>query len=103
MKIKVKSEKIIKAVKKMYGIEIELETAEDGTEAISLILRKMSGTGKNNYNQLQEIGVTSSKEYETSAVDYQLTFLLTFLFEENVPLETRAAIIKDFQEFFAKL
>ncbi|MBW2094402.1 MAG: hypothetical protein JRI80_05890 [Deltaproteobacteria bacterium] len=103
MKIKVKSEKIIKAVKKMYGIEIELETTEDATDAISLILRKMSDTGQNNYKQLKEIGVTSSKQYETSSVDYELTFLLSFLFEEDVPLETRVAVIKDFQEFFARL
>jgi len=103
MKIKVKSEKIIKAVKKMYGIEIELETTQDATEAINLILKKMSDTGKSDYKQLKEVGVTSSKQYETSAVDYELTFLLCFVFEEEVPLETRVAVIKDFQEFFAKL
>jgi hypothetical protein len=103
MKIKVKSEKIMKAVKKMYGIEVELESTEDATEAIGLILRKMSKTGLDDYKQLKEIGVTASKHYETSAVDYELTFLLMFIFEEDASMETRVTVIKDFQEFFSKL
>ncbi|NIR14356.1 MAG: hypothetical protein GWN86_10580, partial [Desulfobacterales bacterium] len=40
MKIRVESEKIIKAVKKLDGIEIVLENADDGKEALNLILRK---------------------------------------------------------------
>ena len=38
MKIKVESEKIIKAVKKLDGIEIVLENLDDAKEAINLIL-----------------------------------------------------------------
>ena len=38
MKIKVESEKIIKAVKKLDGIEIVLENLDDAREAINLIL-----------------------------------------------------------------
>ncbi|MBW2113407.1 MAG: hypothetical protein JRH04_00890 [Deltaproteobacteria bacterium] len=40
MKISVESEKIIKAVKKLDGIEIVLENADDAKEGIDLILRK---------------------------------------------------------------
>jgi len=79
MKIKVKSAKIAKAVKKMYGIEIEVESTEDATEAIGLILRKMSERGLEDYKLLKEIGVTASQNYETSAVDYELIFLLDFI------------------------
>lgn len=103
MKIKVKSEKIVKAVKKMYGVEIEVESTEDATEAIRLILTNMSDGGLEAYKQLDDIKVTSFKHYETSAVDYHLTFLLEFVFEKEVALETRVAVIKDFQGFFAKL
>jgi pyruvate-formate lyase-activating enzyme len=103
MKIMVKSEKIIKAVEKMYGIEIELETAGDAKEAIELILNRMGGKGMIDYKQVKEIEVTSLKHYETSAVDYKMTFLLLFSFEEGVPLEKRVAVIKDFQEFFSKV
>jgi len=37
MKVKVESEKIIKAVKKLDGIEIVLENTNDAKEAINLI------------------------------------------------------------------
>jgi hypothetical protein len=40
MKIKVESEKIIKAVKKLEGIEIVLENLNDAKEAIQLILSR---------------------------------------------------------------
>jgi len=103
MKIKVRSENIIKAVEKLYGIQIELESPGDAKEAIELILSRMGSKGIIDYNQLKEIEVTSSKHYETSAVDYKLTFLLLFSFEEGVPLEKRVAVLKDFQEFFAKV
>jgi hypothetical protein len=103
MKIKVKSENIIKAVEKLYGIQIELESPGDAKEAIELILSRMGSTGIIDYKQLKEIEVTSSKHYETSAVDYKMTFLLLFSFEEGVSLEKRVAVLKDFQEFFAKV
>lgn len=103
MKINVKSEKIIKAVKKLYGIEIELETLEDAREAIDLILKKMETGGRTDYGKLREIGVTSLRRYETSAVDYKMAFLLTFIFQEDASLDTRIAVIKDFQDFFEKL
>ena len=38
MKIKIESEKIIKAVKKLDGIEIVLENLDDAKEAFNLIL-----------------------------------------------------------------
>ena len=49
MKIKVKGEKLVKAVQKMYGIEIEVESPGDAREAIDLILRRMAGEAKIGY------------------------------------------------------
>jgi hypothetical protein len=103
MKIKVESEKIIKAVKKIQGIEIVLENAEDGKEALHLILSRSGLSQKEGYGALRDIKVSSSQRYETSAVDYKLLFLLEFLFEENTPLETKTAVIKEVQSFFDKI
>ncbi len=103
MKIKVKSEKIIKAVEKLYGIKIELETPGDAREAIELILSRMGSKGMIDYKQLKEIEVKASQHYETSSVDYEMTFLLLFSFEEGVALEKKVAVLKDFQEFFSKV
>jgi hypothetical protein len=103
MKIKVESDKIIKAVRKLNGIEVVLESAEDAKEAIHLVLSKAGLAQKERYPKLKEVKVTSFQEYKTSAVDYRMVFLLEFVFEENTPMEERISIIKEIQDFFQKV
>jgi hypothetical protein len=103
MKIKVKGERIVKAVQKIYGIQIEVESPEEAREALDLILNKMAKAAEVGYEKLEEIQVTPERQYETSAVNYKITFLLTFSFKDDTSLDTRVAVIKDFQEFFGKL
>jgi len=102
MKIKVESEKIINAVKKLDGIEIVLENSNDAKEAINLILRK-TGLYKEDYlKDLKEVKVNSFQKYETSAVDYKMIFLLEFIFEDDMPLDTKVTIVKELNELFEK-
>jgi len=103
MKVKVESEKIIKAVEKLDGIEIVLESADDAKEAINLILRKTVLFKRDDYGKLKDVKVTSIQEYETSAVNYKMIFLLEFVFEDDVYSDTKVAVIKDVQEFFGKI
>jgi len=103
MKIKVESEKIIKAVKKLDGIEIVLENPEDAKEAIHLILRKTDLFNREEFEKVKDIQVTSLQSYETSAVNYKMIFLLEFVFDENVSLDAKASLIKNLQEFFSKV
>jgi hypothetical protein len=103
MKIKVESEKIIRAVKKLEGIEIVLENPEDAKEALNLILRKTKLSESQGQGKLKEPKVTALQHYETSAVDYKMVFLLEFLFEETASSEERVEMIKEIQEFFKKV
>ena len=103
MKIKVESEKIIKAVKKLDGIEIVLENPDDAKEAINLILTKTDLFKGDDYGKLRDVKVTSFQEYKTSAVDYKMIFLLEFLFEDNISIDTKVAVIKELQDFFARV
>jgi hypothetical protein len=103
MKIKVESEKIVKAVKKLDGIEIVLDNPDDAKDAINLILRKTELFERDDYEKLKDIKVTSFQKYETSAVDYKMIFLLEFLFGEDTSLDTKVSVIKEFQEFFNKV
>jgi hypothetical protein len=103
MKIKVESEKIIKAVKKLDGIEVVLENPEDAKDAINLILRKTELFDREDFGKVKDVTVTSFQKYETSAVDYKMIFLLEFLFEDNVSLDSRVSVIKGLQEFFSKV
>ena len=103
MKFKVEGHKIIKAVKKLDGIEIVVENTNDAKDAINLILRKTDLFKKDDYSKLREVKVTSFQEYETSAVNYRMILLLEFLFEDDVSLDTRVSIIKEVQDFFGKI
>ena len=100
MKIKVESEKIIKAMKKLNGIEIVLENPNDAKEAIDLILRKTDRFKREDYEKLRDVKVTSFQRYETSAVDYKMIFLLEFIFEEDISSDIKVAVMKELQEFF---
>ncbi|MDY7031416.1 MAG: hypothetical protein SVY10_05830 [Thermodesulfobacteriota bacterium] len=102
MKIKVETEKIVKTVKKLEGVEIVLENASDAKEAINLIIKKAGLMERDDYEKLKDIKVTSFQKYETSAVDYKLIFLLEFIFEDEVPAETKISIIKELQELLSK-
>ena len=103
MKIKVESEKIIKAVKKLDGIEIVLENLDDAKEAINLILLRAGLFEKQKDAEPKEVRVSSYQKYETTAVNYKMIFLLEFIFENDVSLDTRVAVIKELQEFFSKV
>lgn len=103
MKIKVESEKIIKAVKKLDGIEMVLENLDDAKEAIELILSRSGLFEKQKTVKFKDVVVTSFQKYETTAVDYKMIFLLEFIFEADVSLNDKIAIIKELQDFFNKV
>ena len=103
MKIKVESEQIIKAVKKLNGIEILLENPSDAKEAMDLIFSKSDLFEGKDHDRPKDVTVSSFQEYKTSAVDYKMIFLLEFQFEEKVPMEKKVSFIKALQEFFAKV
>lgn len=103
MKIKVESEQIIKAVKKLNGIEILLENPNDAKEAMDLIFSKSDLFEGEDYAKPKDVTLSSFQEYKTSAVDYKMIFLLEFHFDEEVPVEKKVSFIKMLQEFFAKI
>jgi hypothetical protein len=100
MKIKIESQKIIKAVKKLNGIEIVLENLEDAKEAIHLILSRTGLFETHADARLKDVTVTSYQKYETTAVDYKMIFLLEFVFEADIPLDAKVSAIKELQDFF---
>ncbi|MBL7224815.1 MAG: hypothetical protein ISS59_01660 [Desulfobacteraceae bacterium] len=103
MKIKVEGGKIAKGIQKVDGIEIVLENPDDAKEGIDLILRKTGLFDEDAYRGLKDIKVTAFERYETSAVNYKMIFLLEFLFEDDVPLDTKVSAIRELQTFFDKV
>jgi len=103
MKIRVESEKIIKAVKKLDGIEIVLENLNDAKEAVRLILARTGVFEKHKEGKFKDVKVASSQKYETTAVDYKMIFLLEFIFKADASLDDKVAAIKELQDFFDTL
>lgn len=103
MKIKVEGAKIVKGIQKVDGIEIVLENPGDAKEGIDLILRKTGLFDEDPYRGLKDIEVTAFEKYETSAVNYKIIFLLEFLFEDDVPIDTKVSAIRELQAFFDKV
>ena len=103
MKIKVESVKIVKAVRKLEGIEMVLENAEDAKEALNLILKRADLLNEGDQAKLKEVKVSSFQEYKTSAVDYAVVFLLDFFFVPEASAESKVSVIKALQEFFNKV
>jgi hypothetical protein len=103
MKIRIDNEKIVKAVRKLNGIEIVVENTSDAREALDLILRKSDLLKGQEAETLKDIHVAASREYETSAVTYKMVFVLEFLFNEEVSPDAKVALIKELQEFFNKV
>jgi len=103
MKIKVEGDKIVKVVKQLEGIEIVLENPADAKEGIDLVLRKSGLLAQDAYRGLRDIKVAAFQEYKTSAVDYRVVFLIEFLFEEDVPAETKVSAIREFQGLFERV
>ncbi|MCF8084736.1 MAG: hypothetical protein K9M96_16755 [Deltaproteobacteria bacterium] len=101
MKIKVAADKIVKGVQKLEGVEIVVENPQDAREGIDLILDK-TGIKKDLEGTLKDIKTTAFQSYETSAVDYKMMFLLEFVFEGPVPLDTRVSAIRGLQSFLEK-
>ena len=100
MKIKIESQKIIKAVKKLEKIEIVLENLDDAKEAFNLILLRTGLFEKHKDAELKDVRVTSFQKYETTAVDYKMIFLLEFIFENGISVDTKVTVTKKLQGFF---
>jgi hypothetical protein len=103
MRIRVRDEKIIKAIKKLEGIDIVLKTVEDAKKAIRLILRKTEMSKSKDYEGLKDIAITQVVEHPTSAVEYHTYYEIEFLLTDDRFTEMEIALIKELQGMFEKL
>ncbi len=103
MRIRVRDEKIIKAIKKLEGIDIIIKTVEDAKKAISLILRKTEMSKSKDYEGLKDISITQVVEHPTSAVEYHIYYEIEFILNDDRYTAMEIALIKELQGMFEKL
>jgi hypothetical protein len=102
MRIKVRDEKIAKAIKKLEGIDIVLRTVEDAKKAIRLILRKTEISKTPDYAGLKDIAVTQVLESRTSAVENLISYEVEFILTDDRYTDMEIALIKELQSMFEK-
>jgi len=103
MRIRVRDEKITKAIKKLEGIEIILKTVDDAQKAMRLILRKTEISRTKDYEGLKDIAITQVVEHTTSAVEYQTYYEVEFILTDDRFIEMEIALIKELQSMFEKI
>lgn len=103
MKIRVRDEKITKAIKNLEGIDIVLKSVEDAKKAMRLILRKTEASRSKDYEGLRDIAITKIVEHATSAVEYQTYYEVEFMLTDERFIDMEIALIKELQTMFEKL
>lgn len=103
MRIKVRDEKITKAIKKLEGIDIILKNVEDAKKAMRLILRKTDISGTKDFEGIKDIAITQVVEHATSAVEYQTYYEIEFILTDERFIEMEVTLIKELQTMFEKL
>lgn len=100
MRIKVRDEKITKAIKKLEGIDIILKNVEDAKKAMRLILRKTELSGTKDFEGLKDIAITQVVEHATSAVEYQTYYEIEFILTDDSFIEMEVTLIRELQAMF---
>lgn len=103
MRIKIRDEKIIKAIKKLEGVDIVLKTVEDAKKAMRLILRRTEISKTKDFEALQDIAITQVVEHPTSAVEYNTYYEIDFILADDRFTEMEISLIKELQSLFEKL
>ena len=103
MRIKVRDEKIAKAIKKLEGIDIVLKGVEDAKKALRLILRRTEISKTPDYAGLKDITVTQVIESRTSAVENLISYEIEFVLNDDRYTDMEIGLIKELQSMFEKL
>jgi hypothetical protein len=100
MKIKVPEEKIIRAIKKLEGIDIILGSVDDAKRAMNFILKKTEISQTEAYKGLKEIKISSVVEHSTTAVEHETNYIIEFVLEAESYIDMEIALIHELQKTF---
>jgi hypothetical protein len=103
MRIKVRDEKLIRAIKKLVGIDIIFKNVEDAKKAMSMVLCRTEIAKTQGYEGLKEIRMTQVVEHPTSAVESHIYYEIEFVLTDDRYLDMEIALIKELQGLFEKL
>jgi hypothetical protein len=103
MRIKVRDEKIRKAIKKLEGIDIVLKNVEDAKNAMRLILRRTGISKTKDYEGLKGMVLTQAVEHLTSAMESHVYYEIEFILSDERYMDMEIELIRELQGGFEKL
>ena len=103
MRIKERDEKLIRAIKKLVGIDIIFKNVEEAKKAMTLILHRTEIAKSKECEGLKEIRMTQVVEHPTSAVESHIYYEIEFVLSDDRYLDMEIALIKELQGLFEKL
>jgi hypothetical protein len=103
MRIKVRDEKIMRAIKKLEGVDIILKNVEDAKKAMRLILRRTDISKTKDYEGLKDIIMSPIIEHLTSAMESHVYYEIEFVLTDERYMDMEIELIKELQGLFEKL
>ncbi len=100
MKIKVFEDQLARAIKRLVGIDVIVDTVEEARRGLSLILEKTETAKRPDYRGLKEIKITQKVEHATTAVEHKLAYVLEFMLEDESFLPMEISLIQELQKIF---
>jgi hypothetical protein len=100
MKIKVFEDQLAKAIKRLVGIDVIVDTVEEARRGLGLILEKTEASNRPDYRGLKEIRISQKVEHATTAVEHRVVYILEFVLEDDSHLPMEIALIQELQRIF---
>ena len=100
MKIKVFEDQLARAIKRLIGIEVIIDTVDEARRGLALILEKTETSKRPDYKGLKEIKITQKVEHATTAVEHKLAYVLEFVLEDESFLPMEISLIQELQKIF---
>ena len=103
MKIKASQQELTRAIRKLIGIDIIIDTVDEAKKALNMILEKTE-TSKNPFFKtlLTDILITQKVEHATTAMEHQVVFVIEFVLGDENYLPLEIELIQELQKIFTK-
>jgi|GEM_PF-848696 hypothetical protein len=102
MKIKVAQEDLTRAIQRLVGIDLIIDTVEEARKALRLILERTKVSQRDDFRGLKEIKISQRVEHATTAMEHRTVFVIEFLLEDESYLPMEIELIQELQGIFRR-
>jgi hypothetical protein len=102
MKIKVSEKQLTRAIERLIGINIILDTVDEARKALGLILDKTEASKRQEYAGLKEMKISQKVEHATTAMEHKNVYVIEFVLENDSYLPMEIELIHELQQIFSQ-